>query len=66
MDGIVNVKTITDSWVISATICAGILSAVATVVAVVWTNKKTAERYEKEKELQGKTNAMVIVKPNIK
>lgn len=53
----------TDWWMFWATLFAGIFSALATWFAVVYTNNKTAERYEKEKERQEKANAIVILKP---
>jgi len=56
----------TDWSIFWATLGAGILTAIATVLAVVLTNKKTAERYEQDKERQEKTNAMVVLKPMIK
>ena len=55
-----------DCWIFAATIFAGILSAIATWVAVVYTNKKTVENYKKDMERQRKENAMVIIKPMIK
>ena len=40
----------TDWWIFGATIFAGIMAAVATCFAVIYTNKKTAERYEEDKK----------------
>lgn len=59
-------KNFTDWWLFAATIVSGMLSALATWFAVVYTNKKTAQKYEQEKERQEKINAMVILKPMIK
>lgn len=61
---IINVTT--DWWIFAATIGAGILSSLATWFAVVYTNKKTAEKYTIDKLNQEKANAMVIVKPTIR
>ena len=58
--------TISDWWIVGATIFAGLLAAAATWVAVVYTNKKTAENYERELERQRKDSAMAIIKPTIK
>lgn len=61
-----NVNVLTDWWIFGATIGAGILSALATMIAVIYTNKTTADRYEQDKKRQDKDNAMVILKPTIK
>jgi len=58
--------TISDWWIVGATIITGIMAALATWFAVVYTNKKTSKNYERELERQRKDNAMVIVKPTIK
>lgn len=56
----------TDWWIFGATIGAGILAALATWFAVVYTNKKNSEIYERGRIVQEKANAMVILKPTIK
>lgn len=58
--------TISDWWIVGATIGAGIMAALATWFAVVYTNKKTAENYGRELDRQRKDNAMAIIKPTIK
>ena len=58
--------TISNWWSVGATIGTGIMAALATWFAVVYTNKKTAENYERELDRQRKDNAMVIIKPTIK
>lgn len=55
-----------DWWTFGATIFAGILTAIMTYIAVVYTNKKTVELYERDKEYQNKRDNMVIIKPTIK
>lgn len=57
---------VTDWWTIGATIFAGILTAAATFIAVCYTNKKTVEMYEKDKDYKNKRDNMVIIKPTIK
>ena len=60
-------------WIMfAATLGAGILAALATFLAVWFTNKKTAKNYENElnrqrneRESERKEKAMVIVKPRI-
>ena len=65
-----NMETITnttpDWWMFGATIFAGVLTAIATFIAVWYTNKKTVELYEKDKEYQNRRNNMVVIKPTIK
>ncbi|MBR6730849.1 MAG: hypothetical protein IKL90_05885 [Alphaproteobacteria bacterium] len=56
----------TDWWMFGATIFAGVLTAIVTFIAVWYTNKKTVELYEKDKEYQNRRNNMVIIKPTIK
>ena len=56
----------TDWWIFGATIGAGILTAIVTVVAVYYTNKWTSERYEKDKVYQDKKNSLVIIKPTLR
>lgn len=46
-----------------ATIAGAIISAIATIIAVYFTNKWTSERYEKDKEYQFKKEKMVVIKP---
>lgn len=60
----------TDWFMISATIIAGIIMAITTMYAVIYTNKKTIRQlndqklqYEKEKQEQNKLDKMVVVKP---
>jgi len=55
--------TISDWWIVGATIVAGVMAALATWVAVVYTNKKTVENYKNDIERQRKEDAMVIIKP---
>ena len=55
-----------DWWIFGATLGAGILTALATIAAVVWTNKKTEANYKREFERQRRDSAMVIIKPSIK
>ena len=43
---------ITDWWIFGATIFSGLLTATATLVAVIYTHKKTIETYEKDRERQ--------------
>ena len=59
-------NAITDWWMFGATIFAGVLTAIVTFIAVWYTNKKTVELYEKDKEYQNRRNNMVIIKPTIK
>lgn len=66
-------NTITDWWIFGATIFAGIATALATMGAVIYTNKKTIrqlkeqkEEYEKEKKEKHKLNNMVIIKPTLR
>lgn len=59
-------EAITDWWMFGATIFAGVLTAIVTFIAVWYTNKKTVELYEKDKEYQNRRNNMVIIKPTIK
>jgi len=63
---VVTTGILTDWWSFGSTIFAGVLTAIATYVAVWYTNKKTVELYEKDKEYQNKKNNMVIIKPTIK
>lgn len=63
---IIETAIATDWWTFGATIFAGILTALMTYIAVVYTNKKTIELYEKDKEYQNKRDNMVIIKPTIK
>lgn len=51
---IIETAIATDWWTFGATIFAGILTALMTYIAVVYTNKKTVELYEKDKEYQNK------------
>ncbi len=60
------IETAIDWWTFGATIFAGILTAIMTYIAVVYTNKKTVELYERDKEYQNKRDNMVIIKPTIK
>lgn len=60
------IKTTTDWWTFGATIFAGILTATITYIAVVYTNNKTVELYEEDKEYQNRRDNMVIIKPTIK
>ncbi len=57
---------ITDWWIFGATIFSGLLTAAATLAAVIYTHKKTIETYEKDKEYQYKKDKLVIVKPYLK
>lgn len=59
-------NTTTDWWMFGATLGTGILTAIITYIAVVYTNKKTVELYEKDKEYQNRRNNMVVIKPTIK
>jgi len=56
---------ISDWWIVGATIVAGVMAALATWVAVVYTNKKTVENYKNDIERQRKEDAMVIIKPTL-
>ena len=60
------IETVTDWWMFGATIGAGILTALVTFVAVWYTNKKTVELYERDKDYQNKRDSRVIIKPTIK
>lgn len=60
------IETAIDWWTFGATIFAGILTAIMTYIVVVYTNKKTVELYERDKEYQNKRDNMVIIKPTIK
>ncbi|MBE7708200.1 MAG: hypothetical protein E7Z88_05795 [Cyanobacteria bacterium SIG27] len=57
---------ITDWWIFGATIFSGLLTATATLVAVIYTHKKTIETYEKDKDYQYKKDKLVIIKPYLK
>lgn len=46
------INNVTDWWMFGATIGAGILTALITIITVFYTNKWTAERYEKDKIYQ--------------
>lgn len=59
-------ETVTDWWMFGATIGAGILTALVTYVAVWYTNRKTVELYERDKDYQNKRDSRVIIKPTIK
>ncbi len=59
-------NTITDWWMFGATLGTGILTAIITYIAVVYTNKKTVELYEKDKTYKNRRDNMVIIKPTIK
>ncbi len=50
------------SW---ATLGSGVISAIATVFAVYFTNKWTSERYKKDKEEQLKKEKMVVINPHL-
>ena|GEM_PF-1114795 len=56
---------VTDWNIVWATLGAGVLSAVATVLAVVWTHRATTKRFESEQEAQRKSDMLVIVEPNV-
>jgi hypothetical protein len=58
---VINIAT--DWWMFSATIGAGLLTTIATIAAVYYTNKWTSERYEQDKIYQNKKNNLVIIKP---
>lgn len=60
------IEAVTDWWTVGATILAGILTAAMTYIAVWYTNKKTVELYERDKDYQNKRDNMVIIKPTIK
>lgn len=62
----------TDWWIFGATICSGVLCALATVAAVLISNRETRkqlaeqqEKYNKEKQEQEKRDKFVIVKPTL-
>ena len=57
------INNVTDWWMFGATIGAGILTALVTIITVFYTNKWTAERYEKDKIYQNQKNNLVIIKP---
>lgn len=59
-------NAITDWWMFGATLGTGILTAIITYIAVVYTNKKTVELYEKDKTYKNRRDNMVIIKPTIK
>lgn len=68
MNNIVHIAT--DWWGIGATIFSGIITAVATMGAVVYTNYRTKkqlgeqeEKYRKEQEEQFKSQKYVVIKP---
>jgi len=71
MDSLLTVKVAevvavaTDKWIFWATILAGFFTALATLGAVIYTNKKTAERYEKDKILQNKADKMIVIQPQL-
>ena len=51
------INNVTDWWMFGATIGAGILTALVTIITVFYTNKWTAERYEKDKIYQNQKAA---------
>lgn len=60
----------TDWFIFAATISAGVITAITTMCAVIYTNKKTIRQlndqkiqYEKEKQEQNKMDKMVVIKP---
>ena len=57
---------LTDWNIFGVTLIVGILSTLATIIAVWRTNKKTTERYNKTREDERKQNALVIIKPVLK
>ena len=59
-------NTTTDWWMFGATLGTGILTAIVTYIAVVYTNKKTVELYEKDKIYKNRRDNMVVIKPTIK
>lgn len=59
---IIETEIATDWWTFGATIFAGILTALMTYIAVVYTNKKTVELYEKIKNI--KINAIIWLLSN--
>ena len=60
------VETITDWNMVLIAFLVGLLSTVATIFAVVLTNKRTTELYERSREDDRRQNAMVILKPVLK
>lgn len=65
-DAEIIMETVTDWWMFGSTIFAGILTAIMTYIAVRYTNKKTVELYERDKDYQNKRDNLVIIKPIIK
>ena len=64
-------KGMTNWWEIGAVLFSGIISAIATIIAVVYSNKKTKEqliaqeeKFSEEQKEQNKLRKMVIVKPS--
>lgn len=57
------INNVTDWWMFGATLGTGLLTAFVTIITVYFTNKWTAERYEKDKIYQNKKNNLVIIKP---
>ena len=61
----------TDWWEFGATVFSGIISAAATITAVVYTNRKTKqqlitqeEKYREEQKKQNKLTKYVVIKPS--
>lgn len=62
----------TDWWGVGATLLAGILTAVATMAAVIYTNNQTKKqlkeqeiKFEKEREEEFKRSKFVVIKPTL-
>lgn len=56
------VKTITDWWIFAATLGAGVISGIVTLIAVKYTNKTTIELYERGRREERQKEAFVIPK----
>ena len=60
------VETVTDWNMFFVALGVGILSVVATIIAVWYTNKKTRDLYEETREEERKQNAMSVIKPSLR
>ena len=60
------VETVTDWNMFWVALGAGAISAIATIIAVWYTNKKTRKLYEETRTEERKQNAMAVVKPSLR
>jgi len=60
------VETVTDWNMFFVALAVGILSTLATIIAVWYTNKKTRDIYEETREEERNQNAMSVIKPSIR